>query len=79
MKTIRPGGYPASTLPAHIHVEIVPLSGGQTRVTEIQFADDPRLTPAARERSLREQFVICDVSRHSEGGEEVVVVFRTRG
>lgn len=78
VKTIRPAGYPESSLPAHIHVEIESLAGPrQTRVTEVLFADDPRLTPATRERSLREGFVICDVTR-GDGGEEVVAVFEMR-
>ncbi|HEX6811416.1 MAG TPA: hypothetical protein VF384_07325 [Planctomycetota bacterium] len=48
LRTIRPGGYPDSDLPEHIHwhlaVDGKPVAGG-----EIVFDDDPRLTPAARQ------------------------------
>lgn len=45
--TIRPGGYPRSTLPQHIHVA---LEGepGESAGGEILFDDDPRLTPEER-------------------------------
>jgi hypothetical protein len=79
VKTIRPAGYPQSTLPAHIHVEV--RSGtedGRALITEVQFSDDPRLTPEARQRSERERFLICDVKRGPDG-EEVAAVLRTRG
>jgi hypothetical protein len=78
VRTIRPAGYPESTLPAHIHVEIG--SGGgdsRTLITEVLFADDPRLTPDARRRSVQEGAVICDAKRGSDGHEEAVVEFRT--
>lgn len=79
VKTIRPAGYPQSDLPAHIHVEARPASGEVgVLVTEVQFSDDPRLTSAARERSNRERFVICDVQR-GPGGEVVTAVLQTRG
>jgi protocatechuate 3,4-dioxygenase beta subunit len=42
-RTIRPGGYPNSRIPQHIHYEIA-APGYQKEVTEIFFADDPRLT-----------------------------------
>ena len=42
-RTIRPGGYPNSRIPQHIHYEIAAPSY-QKAVTEIFFADDPRLT-----------------------------------
>lgn len=78
VKTIRPAGYPQSTLPAHIHVEIKSgMEDNRALITEVQFSDDPRLTPEARQRSERERFLICDVKR-SEGGEEVTARLRTR-
>jgi protocatechuate 3,4-dioxygenase beta subunit len=64
LRTIRPVGYPNSTLPAHIHVEIE-AAGNEpaTLISEILFADDPRLTSEARERSQREGLVIFPVTR----------------
>lgn len=80
VKTIRPAGYPQSTLPAHIHVEISSgTEGGRALITEVLFADDSRLTPEAQQRSERERFVICDVKRGPGGGEEVAAVFVLAG
>lgn len=80
LKTIRPAGYPGSDLPAHIHVEIESLAEPRRgKVTEVLFVDDPRLTPAARERGLREGFVICEVARDPGGREEVTAEFRLSG
>ncbi|HEV7745779.1 MAG TPA: hypothetical protein VGO56_12345 [Pyrinomonadaceae bacterium] len=64
LRTIRPVGYPNSTLPAHIHIEIE-AAGNEpaTIISEILFADDPRLTSEARERSQREGLVIFPVTR----------------
>jgi protocatechuate 3,4-dioxygenase beta subunit len=58
VRTIRPGGYPRSTLPQHIHLEVeaddyVPLA------TELLFDDDPRLTAERRDRAKREGFFIA--------------------
>ena len=78
VKTIRPAGYPESNLPAHIHVEIAAGAGnGRVMVTEVQFSDDPRLTPGARRFSAQEKFVICDVRRGPQGEEEVEARFQT--
>jgi protocatechuate 3,4-dioxygenase beta subunit len=77
VKTIRPAGYPESSLPAHIHVEIESLvNPGQVMITEALFADDPRLTPEARRRSEQEGFVICNVVHTPANGEEITAVFR---
>jgi protocatechuate 3,4-dioxygenase beta subunit len=62
VRTVRPGGYPRSNLPAHIHVEVErPGAPAGGLITEIQFDDDPRLTPEMRVRSRREGFVIAPV------------------
>jgi protocatechuate 3,4-dioxygenase beta subunit len=67
LRTIRPGGYPESNLPCHIHVEVRPPRAERaTMVTEILFDDDPRLTGPVRERSQREGFLIAPVRR--DGG-----------
>ena len=64
VQTIRPAGYPDGNLPAHFHVEVLePL----TAVTEIQFSDDPRLTPAVLEQSRREGFIVSDPKKGVEG------------
>jgi protocatechuate 3,4-dioxygenase beta subunit len=55
--TVKPSGYPHSSLPAHIHIEIA-LDGGNYFISELLFDDDPRLVGEIRERSVREKFFI---------------------
>lgn len=76
-RTIRPAGYPRSDLPAHIHVEIeTPDKQRRTLITEIQFEDDPRLTPEMRARSAREHLKIFPVSRGADGSQSVSADFQ---
>jgi hypothetical protein len=78
-RTIRPAGYPASDLPAHIHIQIDPPQGGTgSCVTEIRFEDDPRLTRDWRDRSRREGCLICEVKRGSDRIQRVTANFRLR-
>jgi protocatechuate 3,4-dioxygenase beta subunit len=79
LRTIRPGGYPDSDLPAHIHVEIERAdkeAGSFT--TEVQFDDDPRLTAAWRKRSRQEEFVIGKVKKDSKNRHQVAVELKMR-
>jgi protocatechuate 3,4-dioxygenase beta subunit len=74
LHTIRPGGYADADLPAHIHVEVEhPGKRPGSLVTEIQFDDDPRLTPEWRRRSQQERFVIAKVGKDSQGRQQVRV------
>jgi protocatechuate 3,4-dioxygenase beta subunit len=79
LRTIRPGGYPDSDLPAHIHVEIerVDKKAGNF-TTEVQFDDDPRLTATWRQRSRQEGFVIGKVKKDSENRQQVEVELKMR-
>ena len=78
-RTIRPAGYPNSNLPAHIHIEIaVPGGEPHTFISEILFADDPRLSSDVRERSLREGLVIFPVTRATNGEWRVQADFQTK-
>ncbi|MCU0647831.1 MAG: hypothetical protein MUF00_07530 [Gemmatimonadaceae bacterium] len=46
--TIRPGGYPRSSEPSHVHV-VVQFPGHRgIYINDTMFDDDPRLTPAIR-------------------------------
>jgi protocatechuate 3,4-dioxygenase beta subunit len=47
--TIRPGSYPGSTAPAHIHFQ-VSAPGHAAKIFEIVFEGDPFVTPAMRGR-----------------------------
>ena len=44
--TIRPGSYPSSDLPQHIHFHIIEPGCSTYYIDDIMFRDDPKLTPA---------------------------------
>jgi len=46
--TVRPGGYPNSDLPAHIHLHVLESGCATYYLEDVTFADDPRLTEAKR-------------------------------
>jgi protocatechuate 3,4-dioxygenase beta subunit len=77
LRTIRPGGYPRSDLPQHIHIHVdAPEKKFRSIGTEILFEDDPRLVPAsARERAKREGFYITPVERGADGAQRLRVRF----
>jgi protocatechuate 3,4-dioxygenase beta subunit len=52
--TIRPGSYPGTSNPGHIHFEIA-TSAGDTRIYEIVFANDP-LIPEGFRAQARQPF-----------------------
>jgi protocatechuate 3,4-dioxygenase beta subunit len=66
IRTIRPGGYPRSTLPEHIHLE-VEAAGFRPRVTELLFDDDSRLNAEQRERAKREGFLVAKPEPSADG------------
>lgn len=76
--SIRPAGYPRTDLPAHIHV-VIEVPGKPEHWTEIQFEDDPRLTPKWRKESKEAGFVICPVKKDERGVHQVVAEFRLKG
>lgn len=43
--TIRPGGYPGSTVPQHIHLHVIEPDRCTYYIDDIVFRDDPRLAP----------------------------------
>jgi protocatechuate 3,4-dioxygenase beta subunit len=43
--TIRPGGYPGSDLPQHIHLHVIEPGCATYYIDDVMFRDDPRLTP----------------------------------
>lgn len=48
LHTVRPGGYPDSDLPAHVHLHVIEPGRCTYYLDDLLFTDDPRLTPAAR-------------------------------
>ncbi len=73
--TIRPGGYPDTGIPAHIHLRIT-TRGGQSHGAEIWFDDDPRVTREAREEAAREGVVICPVTTDAHGQLSIDALIR---
>jgi len=57
--TIHPQGYPRSTLPQHIHLEVFDQDGNSLRLTELLFDDDDRLKGETRQSAEREGFIIA--------------------
>jgi protocatechuate 3,4-dioxygenase beta subunit len=51
-RTIRPGSYPGTRVPQHIHYEVT-AEGRGTRIFEIVFEDDPFVTSQIREDAAR--------------------------
>ncbi len=49
-ETIRPGGYPGSGIPQHIHMHIIEPNRCIYGISDINFTDDPRLSDRARQR-----------------------------
>jgi transcriptional regulator GlxA family with amidase domain len=64
-RTIRPGGYPDSQVPQHIHYEVT-FRGKPVMVTEFFFPDDPRMKPSDRERAAQRK-MLATISRDADG------------
>jgi protocatechuate 3,4-dioxygenase beta subunit len=57
--TIKPKGYPKSDLAAHIHIHFWDAASNPLRGPgELQFDDDPRMTPERRRESLASGYLI---------------------
>lgn len=66
--TIKPGSYPDTRNPAHIHY-VVNAAGYKERVFEIVFADDPLVNERIRADAAREGsgFSIRALARNAQG------------
>lgn len=64
-RTIRPGGYPGTDDPQHIHLHIDAAVHQHTYRT-LWFEDDPRVTPAKR-RALDRETVVVPLRTRSDG------------
>ncbi len=60
-ETIKPGGYPGSEFAAHIHLGFWDKNGNVIHDApgELQFEDDPRMTPTRKQLSLAEGCLIA--------------------
>jgi protocatechuate 3,4-dioxygenase beta subunit len=52
-ETIRPGSYPSTSIPAHIHMHVIETGCATYYIDDIVFTDDRLLTPAARREHER--------------------------
>ncbi|HEY8549004.1 MAG TPA: hypothetical protein VIL35_03525 [Vicinamibacterales bacterium] len=65
--TIKPGPYPGSGPPAHIHFEVTPPEG-RTERFELVFEGDPRLSQAIRQDARSRGFYqICQPTKDAQG------------
>jgi protocatechuate 3,4-dioxygenase beta subunit len=48
--TIRPGGYPGTDIPQHVHMHVIEPGRCTYYIDDIHFEDDPRLTESTRTR-----------------------------
>ena len=48
--TIRPGGYPGTAIPQHVHMHVIEPGRCTYYIDDVLFDDDPRLTPAQRKQ-----------------------------
>jgi protocatechuate 3,4-dioxygenase beta subunit len=73
--TIRPGGYPDSEFPEHIHVRIF-CQDKRSFGAEIWFDDDPRVNREAREEASRDRIAICPVKVDANGHSSIDATIR---
>lgn len=45
VETVRPGGYPGTDIPQHIHIQVIEPGCFTYFIDDVMFRDDPRLTP----------------------------------
>jgi protocatechuate 3,4-dioxygenase beta subunit len=68
LHSVRPGGYPATMIPAHVHLRLhLP---GRAREVELLFADDPRLAHHLAERLLARGFGVARLDAQGAGSAE---------
>jgi protocatechuate 3,4-dioxygenase beta subunit len=65
-RTIRPGQYPNSGPPAHVHYEVT-ARGYEKKITELMFEGDSRLTDRSRRAFVAEGFIISKLRRGEDG------------
>lgn len=71
--TIRPGSYPNSRIPQHIHMHVIEPGRGTYWIADVVFDDDPYLTAAERGRAPERGGKGLTVPRRDAGGTWLVV------
>ena len=64
LHSVRPGGYPATMIPAHVHLRV---HGERAREVELLFADDPRLTDAVANRMVAHGYGVVRLDGEGKG------------
>lgn len=77
LHSVRPGGYPATMIPAHVHVRV--HGHGRIPWPELLFADDPRLTPEFAEAMQRRGWPVLELDAAGRGGDAVLRLPVRRG
>lgn len=70
--TIRPGSYPNSNNPQHVHMHIIEPGCGTYFINELQFSDDPmRQQMSEQDRKREEGYTAVETPRKTPQGWEV--------
>lgn len=77
-RTVRPGGYPNSDMPAHVHIEIV-APAHHARHLEVWFEGDPRITDAKRAEAARSPGTVIVALAKEGAGRAARVDLRLEG
>jgi protocatechuate 3,4-dioxygenase beta subunit len=75
-ETIRPGSYPDSKNPAHVHFAAFLPTGERYSVGEVQFGNDPLNSQADRDAGARDEFASVRPVRREGNAEHVTFALR---
>jgi protocatechuate 3,4-dioxygenase beta subunit len=75
-QTIRPGSYPDSRNPAHVHFTAFLPSGERYHAGGVQFANDPLNSQSARDQGARDEFAEVRPVRREGNTEQVTFALR---
>lgn len=75
-ETIRPGSYPQSRNPAHVHFAAFLPGGGRYHAGEIQFANDPLISANDRDKGAGDEFAAVRPVRTEGTTEHVTFALR---
>jgi len=78
LETIRPGPYPDTDLPEHIHLTAY-VGDKAVGSTELLFADDPRVKEANRQGAERAGLPAAAVTRAADGTQSCAAEWQLRG
>jgi protocatechuate 3,4-dioxygenase beta subunit len=71
LDTVRPGGYPDSSLPQHIHLQVIEAGRCTYYLDDVEFADDPRRASQPDRAAPRGGSGLTQPARSADGVWEV--------